>query len=180
MKRFLACLLAGAIALSLASCAGNGNLKGEATENGGTDSQEGGLEQGKNEQEQSLASRLVDDFKLLLDEDNMMGARALANQLLKGDAITFQTSATQVQPGKLKGFKGEVTGFKEGYLLSSADAKSPFLAYVFNLEEQTKTEDFVRMLKDQADAEWNSAQKAEEVMVEGLGKMVFFVMHTDK
>lgn len=178
MKKFLACLLILALGLSLTACMGNGNLKGEATENGGTDSQEGGLENGKNEQEQSLASRLVDDFKLMLDEDNMMGARALADRLLKGDTIDFQTSSVEVKPGKLKGFKGEITGFKEGYLLSSADAKSPFLAYVFNLEEKTEVEQFVRMLKDQADAEWNSAQKADEVMVEGLGKMVLFVMHT--
>lgn len=180
MKRFLACLLVLVMALSLTACMGNGNLEGEATENGGTDEKPGGLENGANDQKQSLASRLVDDFKNLLDGDNMLGGAALADELLKGDYMDFETKKETVQPGKLDGFKKEIQGFKEGVKITSTDGKRPFMAYLFTLDEKTDSAQFVSMLKESADAQWNGGIEAEEMMAESLGDKVLFVMSPEK
>lgn len=177
MKKFLVWALALVMLLTFASCTRGGNLEGEATENGGTDQTPGGLENENGaEEKQSLASRLVDDFKTMLDADNMMGGRALVNELLKSDRLSFESKVTDVQPGKLTGFKGEITGFKEGVMFAPTKSDLPFIGYVFTLEDETDVESFVSMLKKNADVEWNETAKADEMMAEGLGKMVFFVM----
>ena len=177
MKKVCALLLALVMAFSLAACTRGGNLEGEATENGGTDQTPGGLEnENGTAEDQSLASRLVDDFKTLLNTDNMMGGRALVDELLKSDRLSFESKVTDVQPGKLTGFKGEITGFKEGVMFAPTKSDVPFIGYVFTLEDNTDVESFVKMLRSNADVEWNETAKAEEMMAEGLGKMVFFVM----
>ncbi len=179
MKKFLGWALALMMLLTFASCAGGGNLEGEATENGGTDQTPGGLENENStdpEGDQSLASRLVDDFKLMLDEDNMMGSAALAQELFKGDHISFESKSEEIKPGKLAGFKKEITGFKEGMMITPAKGDDPFITYIFTLEDSTDTSEFVAMLKENADVEWNGSAKADEMMAEGLGKMVLFVM----
>lgn len=177
MKKWFAIALTVVMLLTFASCARGGNLEGEATENGGTDQTPGGLEnENGTEENQSLASRLVDDFKTLLNANNMMGGRALVNELLKSDRLSFESKVEDVKPGKLTGFKGEITGFKEGVMFTPTKSDLPFIGYVFTLEDETDVESFVKLLKSNADVEWNETAKAEEMMAEGLGKMVFFVM----
>ena len=177
MKKIVAWMLVLVLAFALVGCTRGGNLEGEATENGGVDNTEGGLEnENGTEEKQGLGARLVDDFKTLLNANNMMGGRALVDELLKSDRLSFESKVTDVQPGKLTGFKAEITGFKEGVMFAPTKGDIPFIGYVFTLEDDTDVESFVAMLKKNADVEWNETAKADEMMAEGLGKMVFFVM----
>ncbi len=177
MKKLFVWMMALVMLLTFASCTRGGNLEGEATENGGVDNTEGGLEnENGTAEKQGLASRLIDDFKTMLNANNMMGGRALVDELLKSDRLSFESKVTDVKPGKLTGFKGEITGFKEGVMFAPTKSDVPFIGYVFTLEDNTDVESFVRMLKSNADVQWNESAKADEMMAEGLGKMVFFVM----
>lgn len=185
MKKVMLWLLAAVMLFTFAACSGKGNLEGEATENegvvdgGNPDNTETPENSQNNENPiKTIGQRLADDFKNLLNLDNMMGARAMVDELLKGDYVSFETTTTEVQPGKLKGFgDAEITGFKEGVMVTSSKADDPFIAYIFTLDEDTDAEQFMSTLKAKADVAWNTKVKADEMLTEGMGKKVLFVMH---
>lgn len=185
MKKVFVWLMAGVLLISCAACAGKGNLKGDATENpglmdGGTTNNNGTTDNnGNNNQNpvKTIGQRLADDFKALLNPEKMMGARAMADELFKGDYLTFDHATTDVQPGKLKGFgDAEITGFKEGVMIEAKTEDVPFLAYIFTLDDNTDAETFMTTLKSKADSQWNTKVKADEMFTERSEKQVFFVM----
>lgn len=185
MKKVFVWLMAGILLLSCTACAGKGNLEGDATENPGV-VDGGNPDDGSNTDEsgdhtqnpiKTIGQRLADDFKALLNPDKMMGARAMADELLKGDYLTFDHATTDIQPGKLKGFgDAEITGFKEGVMIEAKKEDVPFLAYIFTLDDDTDAETFMTTLKSKANPQWNSKVKADEMFTERSEKQVFFVM----
>ncbi len=187
MKKVFVWLMAGVLLLSCTACAGKGNLEGDATENPGVmdggNPDNGGTSNGNNNANDSqnpiktIGQRLADDFKALLNPDKMLGARAMADELLKGDYLTFEHATTDVQPGKLKGFgDAEITGFKEGVMIEAKKEEVPFLAYIFTLDDDTDAETFMTTLKSKANPQWNTKVKADEMFTERSEKQVFFVM----
>ena len=52
----------------------------------------------------------------------------------------------------------------------------PFIGYVFTVEDGTNVDDFVALLKDNADLRWNICTEAEEMTAEKSGSRVLFVM----
>ena len=179
MKKVFVWLMAGVLLLSCTACAGKGNLEGDATENPGVVDGSNTENGGENTQNpiKTIGQRLADDFKALLNPDKMMGARAMADELLKGDYLTFDHATTEIQPGKLKGFgDAEITGFKEGVMIEAKKEDVPFLAYIFTLDDDTDAETFMTTLKSKANPQWNSKVKADEMFTERSEKQVFFVM----
>lgn len=187
MKKVFVWLMAGVLLLSCTACAGKGNLEGDATENPGVvdggNPDNGGTSNGNNNADntqntiKTIGQRLADDFKALLNPEKMMGARAMADELLKGDYLTFEHATTDVQPGKLKGFgDAEITGFKEGVMIEAKKEEVPFLAYIFTLDDDTDAETFMTALKSKANPQWNTKVKADEMFTERSEKQVFFVM----
>lgn len=191
MKKVFVWLMAGVLLISCAACAGKGNLEGDATENpgvmdGGNPDDSGNTDNGGNTDNngnnsqnpvKTIGQRLADDFKALLNPEKMMGARAMADELLKGDYLTFDHATTDVQPGKLKGFgDAEITGFKEGVMIEAKKEDVPFLAYIFTLDDDTDAETFMTTLKSKANPQWNTNVKADEMFTERSEKQVFFVM----
>lgn len=193
MKKVFVWLMAGVLLLSCTACAGKGNLEGDATENPGVvdggNPDNGGTSNGNNNANgndnandsqnpiKTIGQRLADDFKALLNPEKMMGARAMADELLKGDYLTFEHATTDVQPGKLKGFgDAEITGFKEGVMIEAKKEEVPFLAYIFTLDDDTDAETFMTSLKSKANPQWNTKVKADEMFTERSEKQVFFVM----
>lgn len=185
MKKVFVWLMAGVLLISCTACAGKGNLKGDATENpgimnGGNPDNNGNANHSGNADQnpiKTIGQRLADDFKALLNPEKMMGARAMADELLKGDYLTFDHATTDVQPGKLKGFgDAEITGFKEGVMIEAKKEDVPFIAYIFTLDDNTDAETFMSMLKSKANSQWNSKVKADEMFTERSEKQVFFVM----
>lgn len=191
MKKVFVWLMAGVLLLSCTACAGKGNLEGDATENPGVmdggNPDNGGTSNGNNNGNdnandsqnpiKTIGQRLADDFKALLNPEKMMGARAMADELLKGDYLTFEHATTDVQPGKLKGFgDAEITGFKEGVMIEAKKEEVPFLAYIFTLDDDTDAETFMTTLKSKANPQWNTKVKADEMFTERSEKQVFFVM----
>lgn len=185
MKKAIVWLMAGVLLLTCTACTGKGNLKGDATENpgvmdGGNPDDGGNTDNnGNNNQNpiKTIGQRLADDFKALLNPEKMMGARAMADELLKGDYLTFDHATTDVQPGKLKGFgDAEITGFKEGVMIEAKKEDVPFLAYIFTLDDDTDAETFMTTLKSKANPQWNSKVQADEMFTERSEKQVFFVM----
>lgn len=167
MKKVFVWLMVGVLLVGCAACTKGGNLQGEATKD--PSSGESTVK--------TIGQRLAEDFKALLDPEKVLGARAMADELLKGDYLTFDHATTDVQPGKLKGFgDAEITGFKEGVMIEAKKDDVPFLAYVFTLEDGTDAEGFMSNLKSKADPNWNSKVKAEEMFTERSEKQVFFVM----
>ncbi|MBQ9953031.1 MAG: hypothetical protein IJO92_01700 [Clostridia bacterium] len=191
MKKVFVWLMAGVLLISCTACAGGGNLEGDATENpgvmdggnpddNGNANNSGNADNGGNTDQnpiKTIGQRLADDFKALLNPEKMMGARAMADELLKGDYLTFDHTTTDVQPGKLKGFgDAEITGFKEGVMIEAKKEDVPFLAYIFTLDDDTDAETFMTTLKSKANPQWNTKVKADEMFTERSEKQVFFVM----
>ncbi|MBQ7034182.1 MAG: hypothetical protein IJN34_00435 [Clostridia bacterium] len=203
MKRVVIWLMAVIMLLSATACTDGGNLEGPATENGGvsdngsmdnngtngsngTDNSGMGNGNGTgngtenatgNGSNQTVGAQLSSDFKQLLNLDNTLGAAAIAGELLKSDLFDFELTKTEVRPGKLQGFgEKEIKGFKEGVMFTSSKGDVPFIGYVFTLEDHTDSDGFIKTLKENADVEWNQGIKAEEMMAESVGRMVFFSM----
>ena len=175
MKRAIVWLMALVLLLGATACTAKGNLEGDAAENEGI--VDGGNPDNTESSAKTIGQRLAEDFKALLNPEKLMGARAMAEELLKGDYLTFDHATTDVQPGKLKGFgDAEITGFKEGVMFEAKKDEVPFLAYVFTLEEETDAETFMTNLKAKANPQWNSKVKADEMFTERSEKQVFFVM----
>ncbi len=203
MKRVVIWLMAVIMLLSATACTDGGNLEGPATENGGVsdngsmdnngtngsnDTDNSGMGNGNgtgngtenatgNGSNQTVGAQLSSDFKQLLNLDNTLGAAAIAGELLKSDLFNFELTKSEVSPGKLQGFgDAEIKGFKDGVMFTSSKGDVPFIGYVFTLEDNTDSDQFIKTLKDNADVEWNQGLKAEEMMAESVGRMVFFSM----
>ena len=82
-----------------------------------------------------------------------------------------------VEEGWLNGFgDAEITGFKEGAMFGPMIGTIPFVGYVFELKDETDVNQFISILKSNADLRWNVCTEADEMAVCSVDKKVFFVM----
>ena len=189
MKKIAVLALVAAMSLSLVACG-----KEPVTDNGdNNNSQQVNTEQteqieqtevsetdeGDSQQvaEGTAGQILAADFLAQLDNNNEMTAQELADALIANPIIPFAGATMEVEPGYLSGFgETEITGFSEGYTFGPMIGSIPFVGYVFTLEEGTDAEQFMALLRDNADFAWNICVEAEEMQMEQSGDKIFFVM----
>lgn len=121
----------------------------------------------------TVAGSLVDIFKSNVDKS----AQEIADMMLEDPVIQFMGATMPVEEGYLNGFdNAEITGFDEGVMFGPAIGTIPFVGYVFTLSEGTDADEFMSILKDNANLRWNICTEADEMVVESKGDKVFFVM----
>lgn len=160
MKKFIAILLSLIFVLSTAGC-GNTNNPSNENQNGTTAS--------------TPAQMVFSDFKEIIKNKNM-SASEIAKAVIGGEDIPFSGASAEVEPGYLNGFSGEITGFSEGASFGPLIGSIPFIGYIFKLDTGANTEDFIKILKDNADLRWNICTEADEMLCEAVDNTVFFVM----
>ena len=75
----------------------------------------------------------------------------------------------------IQGFVETPTGFSECYNYAP-NMTSPFIGYVFRLEEGTDVEEFKQFLTDNCDLIWTICRPANTVVCESFGDIVLFQM----
>lgn len=125
----------------------------------------------------SVAQVLLSDFKEIAAADPNITAEEMASALMGNEAITFEAATMPIEPGLLSGFgNAEITGFTEGTMFAPMIGTIPFVGYIFVVDEATDVEQFKVNLQSNADLRWNICVEADEMVVDNVGNMVFFVM----
>ena len=128
-------------------------------------------------QDQSAGKQLAGIFKNELSKDPSKGALAIAEAISGSGKIPYAIISENVVPGLLTGFGNtEISGFKDGAIFSPVIGSTPFIGYVFILDNGTDVNSFVKTLSANADRRWNICTEAEETTIETKGNAVFFVM----
>lgn len=129
------------------------------------------------EPDKTVGQSLVEEFEIILNENSELTAQEIMDVLIQNPVIEFMGKTETVQEGYLSGFgDNKVTGFVEGVVLAPDIIAIPFVAYVFVLDIDSDVDLFKEQLLQKADVEWNMVDKAEELVVESVGRTVFFVM----
>lgn len=123
--------------------------------------------------EQTVSDALVDAFEQNADKT----PQEIADLMLENPAIQFMGATIPVEAGYLTGFDNvEISGFDEGVMFGPAIGTIPFVGYVFTLSEGTDANEFVKILKDNANLRWNICTEADELIVKSKGDKVLAVM----
>ena len=155
MKKILSLILIIVTVFSLVSC---GNKK----------------EIADNSAPKTAGKVLSEDFKEKAKE--YTDALSLSEAVSQNSIIPFETVVTEVEEGFLAGFDTEIKGFKEGATIAPMIGSIPFVGYVFILEDEADTDDFISILEQNANLRWNICVEAEEMIAESTENFVFFVM----
>lgn len=155
MKKVTVLFLTMAMMICMTSC-GNQGSKGEAD---------------------SVGAVLLQDFKA----DTKGTVLEIAERLATNTIIPFAGAAMEVEPGFLTGFdNAEITGFESGAMFGPMMGTIPFVGYVFDLDENTDVETFIKTLKEQANLRWNICTEAEELTVDYADDKIFFLMSPEE
>ena len=100
----------------------------------------------------------------------------MADALLRNNVIQFMSGSMPVEEGWLSGFSSDITGFKEGVSFGPMMGSIAFIGYIFELEDGSDAEAFIKTLKSNADPRWNICVEAEETVTAYSGNTVFFLM----
>ena len=182
MKKLLLCLIAGAIALSMAACTApvdeNEVVEGEVE--GETETETEGEAETETEGEadaegETLGTKLAGIFKANVADAE--SAEALATKIVEEAALPFGPMVMPMEEGFLSGFDNfEVKGFTECAAFAPMIGSIPFVGYVFELPEDADVDAFKKDLSDNANLRWNICVEAEEMATSVVGNKVFFVM----
>ena len=154
MKRIASWLFIAVMCISLAACGGTKEEKSDTV---------GG----------KTAALFLDELKANGEISN----QELADAILEKSQFEFAAVSMEVEPGLLTGFGNtEITGFQDGVMFGPVIGTIPFIGYVFTVEDGTNVDDFVALLKDNAERRWNICTDAEEMTAEQSGSRVLFVM----
>lgn len=126
---------------------------------------------------ETLGQTLLSNFKDMMNEDDSISVQAAADAILTNPAVLFSGSSVPVEPGLLTGFGNtEITGFKEAAMFAPNISTIAFVGYIFELDENTDSEEFKQTLADNADPRWNICTEAEETVIGQVDNKVFFLM----
>ena len=154
MKRIASLLLIAVMCISLAACGGTKEEKPDTV---------GG----------KTAALFVDELKANGEISN----QELADAILEKSQFEFASASMEVEPGLLTGFGNtEITGFQDGVMFGPVIGTIPFIGYVFTVEDGTNVDDFVALLKDNADLRWNICTEATEPLIKVHENTVFVTM----
>ena len=181
MKKLLLCLIAGAMALTMAACtAPVVDNEGENEVENNTDNEfvsdfEVETENEAEADGETLGTKLSGIFKA--NAADAESAEALANKIVEEAALPFGPMVMPMEEGYLAGFDNfEVHGFTECAAFAPMIGSIPFVGYVFELPEDADVEAFKKDLSDNANLRWNICVTADEMVVENEGNTLFFVM----
>lgn len=126
--------------------------------------------------------KLFHDRRAEAPDEDCLG---LANYLAGHQKLAGMFTASAV-PGRLAGFIDheatevtEVTGFTDGACFSPIMGASPFLGYVFRLEDGADPDAFVAQLREKANLAWDPSAPADTVITETDGAFVLFLMYAE-
>jgi hypothetical protein len=181
MKKLLLCLIAGAMALTMAACtAPVVDNEGENEVENNTDNEfvydfEVETENEAEADGETLGTKLSGIFKA--NAADAESAEALANKIVEEAALPFSPMVMPMEEGYLAGFdNAEITGFTSCAAFAPMIGSIPFIGYVFELPEEADVEAFKTTLSENANLRWNICVTADEMVVESEGNTVFFVM----
>lgn len=128
--------------------------------------------------EEAQKPETVGEHLLAVFRENPDGsAQEVADRLIAHEILPFDGATMPVEPGLLMGFdNAEITGFQEGVMFAPMMGTIPFLGYVFVLEDGSDGDEFMAMLRSNANLRWNVCTEAEEILVAKKGNTVFFLM----
>ena len=123
------------------------------------------------------AQILFAEFKKMVKENPSADPLTIAQALIENPIIPFMGGAMEVEPGWLPGFgEDEIHGFKSGANFGPMISTIPFIGYIFEIEDQSKVADFVKLIDKNANKAWNICTTAEEKLVSSEGNKVFMIM----
>ena len=99
-------------------------------------------------------------------------------EILQKNGISTFAVATVAEAVELRdsGFNEEIHGFSKGAMFGPMIGTIPFIGYIFEVDANTDVAEFVNTLKTNANLRWNICTEADEMAVEAVGNLVFFVM----
>ena len=124
----------------------------------------------------TMGQTLLADFKARIQKNPSISPQEMADALLTNGVIQFMSGSMPVEEGWLSGFRADITGFKEGVSFGPMMGSIAFIGYIFELEDGSDAEAFIKTLKSNADPRWNICVEAEETVTAYSGNTVFFLM----
>ena len=169
MKKLLATLLVGVMALSMAAC-GNKNSKTSETPAGPT------VEVITEVEKDTLGATLLDVFSTEITANSALTAQELADTLITNEAILFSGMAMPMEEGFLMGFDADIKGFEQAVAFAPMIGTIPFIGYVFDLADDADVASFTTTLEENANLRWNICTAAEQMVIATYADKVFFLM----
>ena len=116
-----------------------------------------------------------DDYMASLEDDEY--ATEEDKSMTYEQFASYQLTVTPMEKGAewLMGFHEVPTGFSECYNYAPG-MMSPFMGYVFRVEEGTDIEEFKKFLTENCDLVWMICRAANTVVCESYGDIVVFQM----
>ncbi len=179
MKKISAFILALALSLSLTACSRNNNANEPENTTAETTTAETTVlteETTLNNTDDTLGQVLYSDFMRKVEENPSIDVLTLAEEIVANPAIKFAPVTMEIETGYLAGFTEEIGGFKSGATFAPMIGSIPFVGYIFELENESDAEAFMKTLSEKSDMAWNVCVEAEETVVGNVGTKVFFVM----
>lgn len=189
MRKLLATTLTTILAISMVACGSKDNTTTETNETAISTESEMSSETGVLADvdipaewplievvENPLGQTILAEFKNQLETNPEATAEELASVLINHEAISFEGVVTSVEPGPLAGFDVDITGFEKASSFAPMIGTIPFVGYVFTLAEDSDTEAFMTLLKENANQRWNVCTAADQTVVEAVDNKVFFLM----
>lgn len=169
MKKLLATLLVGVMALSMAAC-GNKNSQTSETPAGPT------VEVITEVEKDTLGATLLDVFSTEITANSALTAQELADTLITNEAILFSGMAMPMEEGFLMGFDADIKGFEQAVAFAPMIGTIPFIGYVFDLADDADVAAFTTTLEENANLRWNICTAAEQMVIATYADKVFFLM----
>lgn len=115
-------------------------------------------------------------FGTAMNDNPSATAGDLAFILATHESIPFMSGSSEIVPGFLAGFNEEMSGFKSGAMFGPMIGSTPFIGYVFELEEGADVNAFITTLTEKSNPRWNICVTADQTVVGAYNNMVFFCM----
>ena len=184
MKRIITIILASLMLLSLVAC-GN-NVAEETTEKlpvhnkvpvNNNDSNSGAIIS-PSVPETSWGYAFWNVFHDSIKNNSKISTNEIVQNILASDAgkaIGFSENADMPE-GYLPGFSEDIKGFKSATMFTPAASGYAFMGYVFELENVSKVDNFIKTLNEKCDLRWMICMTAEMTTVGAYDNYVLFVM----
>ncbi len=176
MKKIISMLLVLSMAAAFAGCGKKDTEKNDKPQTNVESGKPAGEAEGTPTEETSdtLGNALLATFN---ENAEKMELEALANEIVANPVVEFAPVVAPAEEGLLTGFGNtEIKGFKSGYMFAPMIGTIPFIGYVFELENEGDTAEFISNLKENANLNWNICTEADEMVTGSKGNKVFFVM----
>ena len=169
MKKLLATLLVGVMALSMVAC---GNKTAQPSETPAGPAVEVITEVEKD----TLGATLLEVFSTEITANNALTVDELAEKLITNEAILFAGMAMPMEEGFLMGFDADIKGFEKAAAFAPMIGTIPFIGYVFDLADDADVAAFTTTLEENANLRWNICTAADQMVIATYADKVFFLM----